>query len=64
VLALARLVVRADARVVDAGVEGSGRGARRLGGLLRATEGGNAQAYISGLFAGVVLIVVAVVVLT
>ncbi|GAB3961072.1 NADH-quinone oxidoreductase subunit L [Actinoallomurus acanthiterrae] len=64
VLALARLVVRVDARVVDAGVEGSGRGARRLGGLLRVTEGGNAQAYISGLFAGVVLIVVAVVVLT
>ncbi|WP_433176561.1 NADH-quinone oxidoreductase subunit 5 family protein [Actinoallomurus sp. CA-150999] len=64
VLALARLVVHADARVVDAGVEGSGRGARRLGGLLRATEGGNAQAYVSGLFAGVVLIVVAVVVLT
>ncbi|GAA4621161.1 NADH-quinone oxidoreductase subunit L [Actinoallomurus vinaceus] len=64
VLALARLVVRADARVVDAGVEGSGRGARRLGGLLRATENGNAQAYVSGLFAGVVLIVVAVVVLT
>ncbi|MEV0408497.1 NADH-quinone oxidoreductase subunit L [Actinoallomurus sp. NPDC050550] len=64
VLALARLVVRADARVVDAGVEGSGRGARRLGGLLRVTENGNAQAYVSGLFAGVVLIVVAVVVLT
>jgi NADH-quinone oxidoreductase subunit L len=64
VRALARLVVRTDERVVDAGVEGSGRGARRLGGLLRATENGNAQAYVSGLFAGVVLIVVAVVVLT
>ncbi|MCO5967934.1 NADH-quinone oxidoreductase subunit 5 family protein [Actinoallomurus soli] len=64
VRALARLVVHADERVVDAGVEGSGRGARRLGGLLRATENGNAQAYVSGLFAGVVLIVVAVVVLT
>ncbi|MEV5746469.1 NADH-quinone oxidoreductase subunit L [Actinoallomurus sp. NPDC052308] len=64
VRALARLVVHADERVVDAGVEGSGRGARRLGGLLRVTENGNAQAYVSGLFAGVVLIVVAVVVLT
>ncbi|GAA0333191.1 NADH-quinone oxidoreductase subunit L [Actinoallomurus spadix] len=64
VRALASLVVHADERVVDAGVEGSGRGARRLGGLLRVTENGNAQAYVSGLFAGVVLIVVAVVVLT
>ncbi|MFL6055291.1 MAG: NADH-quinone oxidoreductase subunit L [Actinoallomurus sp.] len=64
VQALAGLVVRTDERVVDAGVEGSGRGARRLGGLLRVTENGNPQAYVSGLFAGVVLIVVAVVVLT
>jgi NADH-quinone oxidoreductase subunit L len=64
VLALARLVVSTDERVVDAAVEGSGRGARRLGGLLRATENGNPQAYVSGLLAGVVIIVLAVVVLT
>jgi NADH-quinone oxidoreductase subunit L len=64
VLALARLVVQADERVVDAAVEGTGRGARGLGGLLRRTENGNPQTYISGVLAGVVIIVLAVVVLT
>ncbi len=64
VLALARLVVRADARLVDAAVEGTGRGTRRLGGLLRHTENGNPQTYVSGVLAGVVIIVLAVVVLT
>jgi NADH-quinone oxidoreductase subunit L len=64
VVALARLVVRTDERVVDAAVEGSGRGARGLGGLLRQTENGNPQAYVSGVLAGVVVIVLAVVVLT
>jgi len=64
VLALARLVVRADERVVDAAVEGTGRGARGLGGVLRRTENGNPQTYISGVLAGVVIIVLAVVVLT
>jgi NADH-quinone oxidoreductase subunit L len=64
VLTLARLVVRADERVVDGAVEGTGRGTRRLGGLLRATENGNPQAYVSGVLAGVVIIVLAVVVLT
>ena len=49
---------------MDAAVEGSGRGARRLGGLLRATENGNPQTYVSGVLAGVVIIVLAVVVLT
>jgi NADH-quinone oxidoreductase subunit L len=62
--ALARLVVRADERVVDATVEGTGRGARGLGGVLRRTENGNPQTYISGVLAGVVIIVLAVVVLT
>jgi NADH-quinone oxidoreductase subunit L len=64
VLALAALVVRADERVVDAAAEGSGHGARRLGGMLRATQNGNPQAYVSGVLAGVVIIVLAVVVLT
>jgi NADH-quinone oxidoreductase subunit L len=64
VVALARLVVRTDERVVDAAVEGSGRSARGLGGLLRRTENGNPQAYVSGVLAGVVVIVLAVVVLT
>jgi NADH-quinone oxidoreductase subunit L len=64
VVALARLVGSADRRIVDAAVEGSGNGARRLGGLLRRTENGNPQTYVSGVLAGVVIIVLAVVVLT
>jgi NADH-quinone oxidoreductase subunit L len=64
VLAFARLVVRVDEHVVDAAVTGTGRGTRRLGGLLRATENGNPQTYVSGVLAGVVIIVLAVVVLT
>jgi NADH-quinone oxidoreductase subunit L len=64
VVALAEMVVHTDERAVDAAVEGTGRGARRLGGLLRATENGNPQTYISGVLAGVVIIVLAVVVLT
>ena len=64
VLAVARLVLRFDTRVVDGAVVSTGRGARRLGGLLRMTENGNPQAYVSGVLAGVVIIVLAVVVLT
>ena len=64
VRALARQVVRADRGIVDAAVEGTGRGARRLGGLLRTTENGNPQTYVSGVLAGVVIIVLAVVVFT
>jgi NADH-quinone oxidoreductase subunit L len=64
VRALARLVFRTDERVVDQAVVGTGRGARGLGGLLRTTENGNMQAYVSGLLAGVVILVLAVVVLT
>jgi NADH-quinone oxidoreductase subunit L len=64
VLAIARLVVRVDERLVDGAVVGSGRGAQRLGGLLRTTENGNPQTYVSGVLAGVVVIVLVVVVLT
>ncbi|MFB9835297.1 NADH-quinone oxidoreductase subunit 5 family protein [Actinoallomurus acaciae] len=64
VVALAEMVVHTDERAVDAAVVGTGRGARWLGGLLRRTENGNPQTYISGVLAGVVLIVLAVVVLT
>ncbi|MGI5233451.1 NADH-quinone oxidoreductase subunit 5 family protein [Actinoallomurus sp. CA-142502] len=63
-VALAEMVVHTDERAVDAAVVGTGRGTRRLGGLLRRTENGNPQTYISGVLAGVVLIVLAVVVLT
>ncbi len=64
VVALARQVVRADRGIVDAAVVGTGGGARRLGGLLRRTENGNPQTYVSGVLAGVVIIVLAVVVFT
>jgi NADH-quinone oxidoreductase subunit L len=60
--ALARLVVTFDDRVVDSAVEGSGRAARRLGGVLRRTEGGNPQAYVTGVLAGVAVIALVVVV--
>jgi NADH-quinone oxidoreductase subunit L len=62
--ALARLVVAFDHRVVDAAVEGSGRTARRFGGALRSTEGGNPQAYVTGVLAGVAVIAFVVVVLS
>ncbi|TDD76536.1 NADH-quinone oxidoreductase subunit L [Actinomadura rubrisoli] len=60
--ALARHVVIFDARRVDAAVVGSGRGARRLGGLLRRPQNGNPQTYLTGLLAGVVVIVAGVVI--
>ncbi|MBO2460530.1 NADH-quinone oxidoreductase subunit 5 family protein [Actinomadura violacea] len=62
VQALARGVVWFDRRGVDAAVVGSGRGARRLGGLLRIPQNGNAQAYLTGLLAGVAVITALVVI--
>ncbi|MFG1961901.1 NADH-quinone oxidoreductase subunit L [Nonomuraea sp. NPDC049028] len=64
VLALARLVVRTDDVVVDGAVRGSGRSARGLSGLLRLAQNGNVQLYVSGVLAGVLLIVVGAVVFT
>ncbi|RJL33060.1 NADH-quinone oxidoreductase subunit L [Bailinhaonella thermotolerans] len=63
VAALARLTVRADDRVVDGAVRGSGRTAVGAGGLLRRLQAGNAQAYVTGVLAGVLIITVGVVVL-
>ncbi|TYK47137.1 NADH-quinone oxidoreductase subunit L [Actinomadura decatromicini] len=63
VTALARQVVRFDGRRVDAAVVGSGRAATRLGGVLRVSQNGNAQTYLTGLLAGVVVIVAGVVIL-
>jgi NADH-quinone oxidoreductase subunit L len=63
VRAAARCVQLADRRVVDAYVRGSGRGARWTGGLLRHTQAGNAQAYLTGLIAGVVVLVIGAVIL-
>jgi NADH-quinone oxidoreductase subunit L len=62
VLALARAVVRADAGIIDAAVRGSARLARRLGGLLRRPQNGNPQTYLTGVLAGMALILIAVVI--
>jgi NADH-quinone oxidoreductase subunit L len=61
VQALARHTVIVDARRVDATVVGTGRAARWLGGVLRVPQNGNAQAYLTGLLAGVVVITAGVV---
>ncbi|QXJ26704.1 NADH-quinone oxidoreductase subunit L [Actinomadura graeca] len=63
VWALARHVVAFDSRGVDAAVVGTARGARRLGGILRVPQNGNAQTYLTGLLAGVVVIVAGAVIL-
>ncbi|GAA2997072.1 NADH-quinone oxidoreductase subunit L [Streptosporangium longisporum] len=55
VLLLAGLVVRADGRVVDGAVRGSGRTTLGVAGLVRLAQNGNAQLYITGLLAGVLL---------
>jgi len=60
----ARGVVGVDDHVVDAAVEGSGAGARLTGAVLRLSQNGNVQAYLTGLVAGVVLMVVSAAVLT
>jgi len=59
---LAGFVVAVDDRVVDSVVVTSGRAVRRLGGALPGTRGGNPQAYLTGLLAGVAVIALAVVV--
>ena len=64
VLALAAWVVRIDGRIVDGAVVGTGRGARTLGGLLRRSENGNPQAYLTGLLTGLAIVVLAVVIFT
>lgn len=63
-LALAGLVVSTDNKVVDGAVRGSGRSARGLAGLLRLAQNGNVQLYVSGVLAGVLLIVVGAVMFT
>ncbi|MEU8173272.1 NADH-quinone oxidoreductase subunit L [Microbispora hainanensis] len=64
VLRLARGVVRTDTRVVDGAVRGSGRATLGLSGLVRLAQNGNAQLYVTGLFAGLVLLAVAALVVT
>lgn len=60
---VAERVVGVDDHVVGRAVTGAGRNARRLGGVLRLTQNGNPQFYLTGLLAGVLLIAVGVVIL-
>jgi NADH-quinone oxidoreductase subunit L len=53
-----------DDEVVIGTVAGSGKGATRLAVLLRRTQQGNVQTYLTGLLAGVVILAVGVVTLT
>jgi NADH-quinone oxidoreductase subunit L len=61
--AAARAVLFIDANVVDRTVEGSGAGARRLGGLLRLLQNGNVQTYLAGVLIGAVAIALSVAVI-
>ncbi|GAA3110560.1 NADH-quinone oxidoreductase subunit L [Streptosporangium carneum] len=63
VLHLARLVARTDDRVVDGAVRGSGRATLGLAGLTRLAQNGNAQLYVTGLLAGVLILAVGAVML-
>jgi len=58
---LARGVLFTDRNVVDTYVEGSGVTARAAGGLVRLTQNGNIQTYLTGLVAGVVIAAVVIV---
>lgn len=62
VQALARAVVAFDDKGIDAAVVGTARAARRLGSVLRVPQNGNAQGYLTGIIAGVVVIVAGVVI--
>jgi NADH-quinone oxidoreductase subunit L len=59
-----RAVRRADDDVVLGAVLGTGRGTRWLSAAVARTQGGNITTYLTGLLAGVLLIVAGVVVLT
>jgi len=63
VRAAARAVLAVDRRGIDAAVVGVAGRSRRAGGLLRRTQTGDVQTYLTGLLAGVVVIAVGVVVL-
>ncbi|MFD3545740.1 NADH-quinone oxidoreductase subunit L [Streptomyces sp. NPDC058655] len=63
VRAAASLVRFLDREVVDTYVRGAGTGPRMLGGLVRRTQTGNVQSYLSALLAGAVVLAVATAVL-
>ena len=50
--------------MVDGAVRGSGRATLGLSGLVRLAQNGNVQLYVTGLLAGVLLIVVGAVMFT
>jgi NADH-quinone oxidoreductase subunit L len=54
--ALARLVAFLDTEVVDAYVRGAGAGTKSLGGLVRRSQTGNIQVYLTVLLTGVIVI--------
>jgi NADH-quinone oxidoreductase subunit L len=54
----------ADDEVVGGAVRGTGAETGRLAALVTRTQGGNVQAYLTGLLAGVLLLAVGVVTLT
>jgi NADH-quinone oxidoreductase subunit L len=58
--ALARSVLTADRKGVDATVVGSGTATGVIGAALRRAHNGNVQAYASGLVVGLLAVVVAV----
>jgi NADH-quinone oxidoreductase subunit L len=60
VRALARGVVRVDSGAVDAAVVDTGRTAGFAGGALRRLQRGNIQSYLTGLVAGVLVVVISV----
>jgi len=59
-IAAARLVAFLDREVVETYVRGAGNGANALGWIVRRAQNGNAQAYLSALLAGVVVLTVLV----
>ncbi|MFD3723091.1 NADH-quinone oxidoreductase subunit L [Streptomyces sp. NPDC058674] len=63
VRAAASLVRFLDREVVDTYVRGAGTGPRMLGGLVRRTQTGNVQSYLSALLAGAVVLALATAVL-
>ncbi|MBA9001368.1 NADH-quinone oxidoreductase subunit 5 family protein [Thermomonospora cellulosilytica] len=63
VRAVARAVVATDRHGIDALVVGTAGWSRRAGGALRRVQTGNAQAYLTGLLAGVIVIAAGVVIL-
>ncbi len=60
----ARAVRWTDDSVVVAGVLGTGRGARLLSAFVARSQAGNITSYLTGLLAGVLLIVAGVLVFT